>query len=116
MDVDRVIVGGGQTGLATAYELKRRGVAALVLDEHPRVGDQWRVRYASLRLNTPAKYDSLPGMTFPALPGASPTGANMGDYREAYAERMGLDVSPRPRVTAVTRRDDGAFRVDAGDR
>ena len=116
MDVDTVIVGAGQTGLATAYELKRRGITALVLDGQRRVGDQWRVRYASLRLNTPARYDSLPGMPFPAPPGAFPTGADMGDYLEAYAERMGLDVRPRTGVTAVTRDDDGTFRVDAGDR
>src|SRR5262249_28940328 len=37
MNIDTVIVGAGQTGLATAYELKRRGRTAVVLHEHSRV-------------------------------------------------------------------------------
>ena len=36
--VATVIVGAGQTGLATAYFLGRAGVPCVVLDEHARVG------------------------------------------------------------------------------
>ena len=49
-----VIIGAGQTGLATAYFLGKQGVDYVVLDEHERVGDQWRQRYDSLLLNSPA--------------------------------------------------------------
>ena len=108
---DTVIVGAGQTGLATAYHLKRRGISAVVLDEHPRIGDQWRVRYDSLRLNTPARYDALPGMKFPAADDAYPTGTEMADYLAAYVERFGLDVRQGSHVTSVRRDDDGEFAV-----
>jgi putative flavoprotein involved in K+ transport len=112
MDIETIVIGAGQTGLATAYELRRRGRPSLVLDEHARVGNQWRARYASLRLNSPAKYDGLPGMPFPAPKRSFPTGADMADYLEAYAARMGLDVRARTTVRAVTRLADGTFRVD----
>ena len=115
MEIETIIVGAGQTGLATAYELGRRGRPALVVDAHARVGDQWRARYASLRLNSPAKYDGLPGMPFPAPPMSYPTGTDMADYLEAYVERMGIAVRGSTPVRAVTRLGDGAFRVEAGD-
>jgi putative flavoprotein involved in K+ transport len=112
--VDTLVIGAGQTGLATAYHPRRRGIAAVVLDEHPRVGDQWRVRYDSLRLNTPAKYDALPGMKFPAADDAYPTGRDMADYLMAYVERFELDVRHRSHVTSVRRQDDGDFLVQTG--
>ena len=75
---ETVVLGAGQTGLATAYYLGRAGSACVVLDEHRRVGDQWRTRYDSLRLNTPAKYDGLPGLPLPAARHDFPTGAPDG--------------------------------------
>src|SRR5919205_747205 len=80
-----VIIGAGQTGLATAYFLGQAGVPCVVLDEHARVGDQWRQRYDSLLLNTPAQYDGLPGLPSPAPRWSYPTGAEMGDHLERYA-------------------------------
>jgi putative flavoprotein involved in K+ transport len=105
--VPTIIIGAGQTGLATAYHLTRRGHRCLVLHEHTRVGDVWRRRYASLRLNTPARYDALPGMAFPAPGRTFPTGAEMGDYLEAYAERFCLEVRGLTRVTRVEQTDSG---------
>src|SRR4051794_29106293 len=96
-----VIVGAGQTGLATAYFLGRAGVPCVVLDEHSRVGDQWRQRYESLRLNTPAQYDGLPGLPFAAPHGSYPTGAEMGDHLERYVEEMGIAVRPGIAVHSV---------------
>ena len=81
--VDTVIVGGGQAGLATAYHLARQGKEYLVLDANERVGDSWRKRWPSLRLYSPARYDSLPGQRFPAARHSFPTGHEMADYLEA---------------------------------
>jgi putative flavoprotein involved in K+ transport len=106
-----IIVGAGQTGLATAYELTRAGVACTVFDAHSRVGDQWRQRYDSLRLNTPAKWDSLPGMAFPAPANTWPTGREMGDYLEKYVADNGLDVRCGMPVRRVERRGDGTYEV-----
>src|SRR3954453_19911379 len=74
-----VIIGAGQTGLATAYFLGKAGVPCVVLDEPAAAGDQWRQRYASLLLTSPARYDGLPGFPSPAPRWSNPTGADMGD-------------------------------------
>ena len=63
---ETVIVGGGQAGLATGYHLARRGRSFAILDAGERVGDSWRSRWPSLRLYSPARFDSLPGLEFPA--------------------------------------------------
>src|SRR5215218_6395053 len=112
-----VIVGAGQTGLATAFFLGRVGVPCVVLDEHPRVGDQWRKRYDSLLLNTPAQYDGLPGLPFPAPRGTYPTGAEMGDHLERYVDQMDITVRSGVGVHAVERQPDGTWRLttSAGD-
>ncbi len=109
--VETVVVGAGQAGLSTAYHLHRRGRPCLVLDAHERVGDQWRRRYDSLRLNTPARYDGLPGTPFPAPGSAWPTGREMADYLEAYAAEHGLDVRGGTAVERVERCPDGRYDV-----
>ncbi|WP_350227588.1 NAD(P)-binding protein [Paraoerskovia sediminicola] len=65
--VSTVIVGAGQSGLATGYWLKQRGETFVILDRDRQVGDVWRRRWDSLRLFTPARYSALPGMAS-ALP------------------------------------------------
>src|SRR4051794_41800741 len=85
-----VIVGAGQTGLATAYFLGRAGVPCVVLDEHARIGDQWRQRYDSLLLNTPARYDGMPGLPFPAPRGSYPRGPAVAAPPPPHAPRIGI--------------------------
>ena len=48
------------------YHLARRGVPFVILDAGERIGDQWRKRWDSLRLFTPARFSSLDGLPFPA--------------------------------------------------
>ena len=110
-----VIIGAGQTGLATAYFLGRAGVSCVVLDEHRRVGDQWRTRYDSLLLNTPAQYDGLPGLPFPAPRWSYPTGAEMGDHLQRYVDTMGICVRSGVRVTGVGRQPDGTWLLTTSD-
>jgi putative flavoprotein involved in K+ transport len=109
--VPTVVIGAGQTGLSTAYFLTRAGHECLVVHEHDRVGDQWRQRYDSLRLNTPAKWDSLPGTPFPAPRFSFPTGRDMGDYLERYVEIHGIEVANRTLVRRVERCPDGTYEV-----
>ncbi|WP_448624639.1 flavin-containing monooxygenase [Geodermatophilus sp. URMC 64] len=110
-----VIIGAGQTGLATAYFLGQAGVPCVVLDEHRRVGDQWRQRYDSLLLNTPAQYDGLPGMPFAAARGSYPSGAEMGDHLERYVAQMGIAVRSGVAVRTVDRQADGTWRLSTSD-
>jgi putative flavoprotein involved in K+ transport len=112
---ETVIVGGGQAGLAVGYHLARRGRPFLILDAGRRVGDAWRRRWDSLRLFTPARYDGLPGMPFPAPGWSYPSKDQVADYLEAYATRFDLPVRSGVRVDRLTR-DADRYLVAAGDR
>ncbi|HEY2549250.1 MAG TPA: NAD(P)-binding domain-containing protein [Streptosporangiaceae bacterium] len=116
--VDTVIIGAGQAGLAAGYYLKRLGRSLVILDEHERTGELWRERYGSLRLYTPAKYDGLPGMKFPAAPYSFPSGRQMGDFLERYAARMQLPVRTGCRADGVwpSGRGQPGYLVTAGPR
>ena len=92
--VETVIVGAGQAGLAVGYHLAKRGRPFVIVDANERIGDAWRTRWDSLRLFTPARYDGLPGMRFPAPGWSFPSKDEMADYLEAYAARFGLTVRP----------------------
>jgi putative flavoprotein involved in K+ transport len=113
--VETVIIGGGQAGLAVGRHLARRGRPFLILDANQRVGDAWRRHWDSLRLFTPARYDALSGVPFPAPPHSFPTKDQVADYLEAYATRFQLPVRTGVRVDRLSR-DDGRFVVAAGDR
>lgn len=63
--IDTLVIGGGQAGLAVGYHLLQRGVPFLILDANRRTGDAWRNRWDSLRLFTPNRFNSLPGMPVP---------------------------------------------------
>ena len=101
--VQTVIIGGGQAGLSAGYHLSRRGFPFVILDANQRIGDSWRARWDSLRLFTPARYDSLPGMPFPAPPQSFPTKNQMADYLESYAKRFDLPVRSGVRVDGLSR-------------
>ena len=99
--VDTIVIGAGQAGLSAGYHLARRGVPFVILDADARIGDHWRDRWDTLRLYSPARYDSLPGMRFPAPSSHWPTGREMADYLEAYARQFDLPVRSGTRVDRV---------------
>ena len=90
--LDVIVVGAGQAGLATAYHLSRQGARFLVVDSASEIGQSWRTRWDSLRLFTPAQYDGLPGMRFPAPDGVYPTKDMVADYLSDYAAHFALPV------------------------
>ncbi|GHG53556.1 oxidoreductase [Sinomonas cellulolyticus] len=109
--VETVIVGGGQAGLAAAHWLAESGSDFLVVEAAERVGDQWRQRYDSLRLFTPAIANGLPGAPFPGPRFAFPSARELGDYLETYAAPFADQILKGTRVTRVDALDDGGFRV-----
>jgi putative flavoprotein involved in K+ transport len=113
--VETLVIGGGQAGLSVGHHLARHGVRFLILDAHQRIGDAWRTRWDSLRLFTPARYDGLAGMPFPAAAHAFPSKDDMADYLEAYAARFGLPVQTGVRVDRLARVGE-RFVVTAGVR
>src|SRR6476660_9163201 len=113
--VQVVAVGGGQAGLSVGYCLAQRGLTFVILEANARVGDSWRKRWDSLRLFTPARYDGLIGLPFPASAYTFPTKDQMADYLETYAKRFDLPVLTGIRVDRVWR-EGTRYIVDAGDR
>ena len=92
-EFETIVIGGGQAGLSLGYYLKRLGQRFVILDGSARIGGSWRTRtWDSLRLFTPARYNGLPGWSFPAHGWSFPTARETADYLEAYAERFELPV------------------------
>lgn len=99
---DTVVIGAGQAGLAVGHHLAARDVDFVIVSDEGRVGDNWRKRWDSLRLFTPARYSGLPGMPFPATPNYLADKDEVGDYLERYAERFDLPVRLNSPVQSVT--------------
>jgi putative flavoprotein involved in K+ transport len=112
---DVVVIGAGQAGLSVGYHLKRRGIDHVILEGAPRVGDVWRNRWDSLRLFTPAKFDSLDGYRFPAHKDTFPTKDEMADYLESYAANFDLPVRVKQPVQRLHEAN-GRFRLETTDR
>jgi putative flavoprotein involved in K+ transport len=87
-----LIVGGGQGGLGLAARLRQLSVPTIVVDRHGRSGDQWRSRYDSLSLHDPVWYDHMPFLPFPDTWPVFTPKDKMGDWLEAYAKVMELNV------------------------
>ncbi len=113
---DVVVIGAGQSGLSVGYHLARHDLRFVILDAGQRIGDAWRQRWDSLRLFTPARYDGLDGMAFPAPATAFPTKDEMADFLESYAERFSLPVVNSVRVERLWRRGDRYVLDLAGGR
>lgn len=105
--IETVIVGAGQAGLATGYHLQRLGRPFVILDGNTRIGDNWRQQWDSLLLYSPAKYDALPGLAFPAKRWSYPGKEQVADYLESYAARWDLPVRMNTRVRSLERASDG---------
>src|SRR5512138_519600 len=112
--IETVIIGAGQSGLSVGYHLARRGLPFVILEASRRVGDVWRQRWDSLRLFTPARYDGLVGLPFPAPAHSFPTKDEMADYLEDYARRFKLPVRTGVRVDRLSKRGDN-FLIVAGN-
>jgi putative flavoprotein involved in K+ transport len=115
-ELDVLIIGGGQAGLAMGYHMKETPFRYRIVERHARVGDSWRKRYASLVLFTPRSYSALPGLAVPGDPEGFPTKDEMADYLETYADHFDLPVVPGTGIRQLERVD-GGFRAttEAGE-
>jgi len=109
--LDAIVVGAGQAGLAVGHHLARRGASHLLVDGAPRIGHSWSSRWDSLRLFSPAQYDSLPGMPFPAPVDTHPSKDEVADYLAAYARHFDLPVRLNSPVLRLHRDTDAHFAV-----
>lgn len=109
------MVGAGQAGLAIGYFLARQGRDFTILDAAPEPAAAWRARWDSLRLFTPVRWDSLPGLRFPGRPDAYPGRDDVVEYLTDYARHFDLPVELDSPVRSVRRVDRG-YAVEGDDR
>ncbi|MBZ2409802.1 ArsO family NAD(P)H-dependent flavin-containing monooxygenase [Streptomyces albidoflavus] len=113
---DVVVVGGGQSGLAAGYHLRRQGLDFVILGADPAPGGSWQHMWDSLHLFSPAEYSSLPGRLMPAQARETyPDAGHVVDYLTDYEKRYGLPVQHGAHVHAVHRDADRLLvEADAG--
>jgi len=103
-DLDVVVVGGGQAGLAAGYFLRRTGLDFAILDDQPVPGGAWSHGWDSLTLFSPAQWSSLPGWPMRGTTaGTYPPRDAVIAYLAAYEVRYRLPVRRPTSVMAVTR-------------
>lgn len=112
--VEVLVVGAGQAGIAMSEHLGRAGVPHLVL-ERARIAERWRSeRWDGLVANGPAWHDRFPGMEFEGVaPDAFPGKEQVADYFAAYARMIAAPIRCGVEVTSVERLPGQAgFRVE----
>lgn len=115
--IEVLVIGAGQAGVAMSEHLTERGIPHLVL-ERSRIAERWRSeRWDSLVANGPAWHDRFPGLEFDGLdPDGFASKDQVADYLAAYAEKIGAPIRCGVEVTSV-RRNEGrpGFRVETSD-
>ncbi|ALS58568.1 ArsO family NAD(P)H-dependent flavin-containing monooxygenase [Pandoraea norimbergensis] len=106
--VDTLVIGGGQSALATAYFLRRWQVDHVLLDDQPEAGGAWQRAWPSLRLFSPAQWSSLPGWPMPGGERHYPSRDEVVAYLRAYETRYGVPVERPVRVERVVREPGGS--------
>ena len=120
-DVDVVVIGAGQAGLATAWALARQGFPPgsgfVVLDADDAPGGAWQHRWPSLTVGSTHRVHDLPGLPFEPDADHLRAAAAVPAYFAEYERRFDLPVHRPVRVRGVHRTDDDRFRVgtDSGD-
>jgi putative flavoprotein involved in K+ transport len=108
---DVVVVGAGQSGLAAAHALLAHGIRPVVLEAGPEPAGSWPHYYDSLTLFSPARYSSMPGLTFPGEPDHYPHRDEVASYLRRYTDSLGADIRTSTPVTAVEAHDRAGFLV-----
>ena len=104
IEIDTLVVGAGQAGVAMSEHLSKLEVPHLVLERN-RIAEAWRTgRWDSLVANGPAWHDRFPGMEFEGLdPDAFAHKDQVADYFEAYARQFNAPIRTGVEVRKVVR-------------
>ena len=116
-EIEVLVVGAGQAGVAMSAHLTERGIPHLVL-ERGRIAERWRSeRWDTLVANGPAWHDRFPGLEFDDVdPDGFAPKERVADYFVAYAAMTNAPIRSGVEVLSV-RRNVGApgFRVETTD-
>ena len=111
-----VVIGAGPAGLATAAQLRRRGVPVLVIERAGAVGASWRGRYDRLRLNSSRPFSKLPGARYPSGTPMFPSRDQVVAYLEDYARDNKLEIRFRTHVERLEPHGGGwCIQTSTGD-
>ncbi|MFI1013461.1 flavin-containing monooxygenase [Streptomyces sp. NPDC020965] len=110
------VIGAGPGGLATAAELRRRGVRVVVLEKSDAVGASWRGHYDRLHLHTTRRLSGLPGLGLPRSFGRWVSRDNVIRYLEKYAAVHRLEIVTGVEVTRIEAVDGGWLLHASGGR
>jgi putative flavoprotein involved in K+ transport len=116
--IEAVVIGGGQAGLAISYYLTQQDRPHVVLEQAPQIAPAWRHgRWDSFTLVTPNWTVRLPGFPYQ---GSDPDGfmprADVVRHLEQYAASFQAPVRCGVQVTAVDPARDGqGYRVATAD-
>ncbi|MCG5214691.1 FAD-dependent oxidoreductase [Streptosporangium soli] len=113
-----VIIGAGQSGMAAAHHALQAGLRPIVLEASAQAAGSWPHYYDSLRLFSPARYSSLPGMAFGGDGERYPRRDEVVAYLERYARdlsRLGAEIRTGARVSEVAAAEGGSFAVQVAD-
>jgi putative flavoprotein involved in K+ transport len=102
MITDVIVIGGGQSGLACGYFLKRSGLSFLILDRESKPGGAWLHGWESLTLFSPAESSTLPGWPMPKSKDLFPSRMEVIDYLTQYELRYELPVTRNVNVLGIT--------------
>ncbi|MGY2168295.1 flavin-containing monooxygenase [Pseudomonas gingeri] len=117
IEIDTLVVGAGQAGVAMSEHLSRLGVPHLVL-ERSRIAEAWRTgRWDSLVANGPAWHDRFPGLAFDDLsPDDFAPKERVAAYFEAYAKKFNAPIRTGVEVRKVERNHGRpGFTVETSD-
>ena len=115
-EVEVLVVGAGQAGIAMSEHLGAQGVPHLVL-ERDRIAERWRSwRWDSLVANGPAWHDRFPGLEFDAAPDAFAGKEAVADYLVAYADKIDAPIRTGVQVNSVRKiHGRSGFRVETSE-
>ncbi|MCH1627431.1 flavin-containing monooxygenase [Ferdinandcohnia quinoae] len=104
-DWDTIVIGGGQAGLASGYHLQKKGLQFLILEADKEASGSWSKYYESLKLFSPARFSSLPGMNFPGNHNDYPSRNEVIKYLKDYIEHFKLPVMRKQQIVSVEKND-----------
>ncbi len=105
------MIGGGQSGLAVGYYLRRTSLSYVILDDNQEGGGAWIHTWKSLRLFSPAQWSSLPGMIMPGGSDYYPTRDEAIAYLRSYERKYNLPIKRGEQVISVRKHGD-EFQIE----
>ena len=103
---DCIVIGGGQSALATAYYLRRAKLNYILIDKNPTSGGSWRNVWDSLHLFSASKHNALPGYPMPPTKSEYPSKDEIIHYLRQYEKRYEFPVRRGVEVQEVKTIDD----------